>query len=86
MLDILCAIHIVADYFTCTIVLFQCQIKELTSFVVVLTMFICIFGVGMHAIFCPNDAVDRHIITRLFAQQWMFLFGYSSMEEFAGTL
>jgi len=65
-------------------VLCQYQIRELTSFVVVLTMFICIFGIGTHAIFCPNDRVDSQIITRLFAQQWMFLFGYSSMEEFAG--
>jgi len=62
------------------------QIRELTSFVVVLTMFICIFGVGTHAIYCPNDTVDSQLITRLFAQQWMFLFGYSSLEEFAGRL
>jgi len=70
--------HVMSD------LLCQYQIKELTSFVVVLTMFICIFGIGTHAIFCPNDRVDSQIITRLFAQPWMFLFGYSSMEEFAG--
>jgi len=66
--------------------LFKFQIKELTGFVVVLTMFICIFGIGTHAIFCPNDQVDSQIITRLFARQWMFLFGYSSVEEFAGMI
>jgi len=67
-------------------VLFKFQIKEVWHFVVVLAMFICIFGIGTHAIFCPNDQVDWQIITRLFARQWMFLFGYSSVEEFAGVI
>jgi len=47
-------------------------------------MFICIYGIGTHAIYCPNDQVDSYILTRLFARQWMFVFGYNSMEDFAG--
>jgi len=56
----------------------------MTSFVVVLAMFICIFGVGAHAIYCPNDTSDSRIITKLFAQPWLFLFGYSGFAEFVG--
>jgi len=47
-------------------------------------MFVCIFGIGSHAIYCPNDNMDSHVFTRLFAQPWMFLFGYSSVEDLAG--
>jgi len=77
----------VAALLGCTFcMLFQFQIKELTSFVVVLAMFICVFGIGTHAIFCPNDQVDSEILTRLFTRQWMLLFGFSSVEDFAGII
>jgi len=66
--------------------MFEFQFRQLTSFVFVLAMFICIFGVGAHAIFCPNDAVDSRMFTRLFTQPWLFLFGYSGFAEFVGTI
>ena len=50
-----------------------------------MTVFISTFAIAAHAILCPNDTLDNQLFTRIFTQRWLFLFGYSSYEEFTGT-
>jgi len=49
-------------------------------------VFISTFAVAAHSILCPNDTLDAQLITRVFTQRWLFLFGYSSYEQFTGTI
>jgi len=62
------------------------MIKELLRFVCAMIVFIVTFAIAMHAILCPNDTFDEQIMTRIFTQRWLFLFGYSSYEEFTGII
>jgi len=49
-------------------------------------VFVSTFAIAAHAILCPNDTPDEQLFTRIFTQRWLFLFGYSSYEEFAGII
>jgi len=58
--------------------------KELLRFIFAMVVFISTFAIAAHAILCPNDNVDEQLFTRIFTQRWLFLFGYSSYEQFTG--
>jgi len=61
------------------------MIRELLRFICAMIVFIITFAIASHAILCPNDTLDAQILTRIFTQRWLFLFGYSSYEEFTGN-
>ena len=73
------------ETFGALIPLLRKTVRELLRFLCPMVVFITTFSISTHAILCPNETVDGEILTRIFTQRWLFLFGYSSYEEFTGT-